>query len=359
MTLSVVWFFMLAVLWSVYLFVDSFFGGAAMVHRFIVKEEQKQYIVMKHATPNGYLSLIWLALAIAGTFLGFPALVDAVELPMRYFLYLVIACVVLRIITTNLAMSSKLGEKQKAIAGRVLTVVTALIPYLVGMFVANLFLGLELNQTGFVGSSLSLFSIQAISSGFLYGLLFMSNGAMWIRCRIEDADEDSVANANRFMFSGYVMVTMFCILMMLAFLSGWVTMMNSQLFQASFLTYLVPIIAVAAGIAGAVMTDRKKIDRHRSHIVICYLIMEVGYLFTGFLMIYPNILPSTIDFEPYSETAYSLTIAQSAADSSLLLPLVICFTVAAVLLAVVQILVYRKTKDFNLPAEHREVIRPF
>ena len=72
MTLSVLWFILIAVLWIGYLTLEGFGFGVGMIYKFVAKDERERRALLGTIGPHWDGNEVWLLTAGGATFAAFP-----------------------------------------------------------------------------------------------------------------------------------------------------------------------------------------------------------------------------------------------------------------------------------------------
>lgn len=139
--LQVLWFILIAVLWSGYLVLEGFDLGVGMLLKIVAKNDNERSQVVKTIGPHWDGNEVWLLTAGGATFLAFPEWYGTMFSGMYLALFLVLVFLILRICAIE--WRSKINtEKWRGTWDTFHTVSAWLVPILLGVAFANLVQGM-------------------------------------------------------------------------------------------------------------------------------------------------------------------------------------------------------------------------
>jgi len=176
---SVLWYIILAVAWTVYLIQEAFIVGSGMLQRLGYDPRKQRSIQLSSGLHYDGIE-VWLITAVGGTFAAFPP-VYAVTLESLYIpFFLLITAVIIRIITIEFMYKDESEAWQKWMS-RLWGISSFLIPFVLGVYFANIFRGLKLDAAGYQGSLFGLFDIIGLAGGLFFTANALVTGAAWIK----------------------------------------------------------------------------------------------------------------------------------------------------------------------------------
>lgn len=95
--LQVIWFILIAVLWTGYLVLEGFGVGAGMVMPMVAKTDRERTQVQKTFGPVWDGNEVWLLTAGGATFAAFPEWYATMFSGMYLALFLILFCLIVRI----------------------------------------------------------------------------------------------------------------------------------------------------------------------------------------------------------------------------------------------------------------------
>ena len=97
MTLSVLWFILIAVLWIGYLTLEGFGFGVGMIYKFVAKDERERRAVLGTIGPHWDGNEVWLLTAGGATFAAFPEWYGTLFSGAYLVLFLILLALIVRV----------------------------------------------------------------------------------------------------------------------------------------------------------------------------------------------------------------------------------------------------------------------
>ena len=143
MTLSILWFVLIAVLWTVYLILEGFDFGVGMLLPFVAKGDRERTQTVRTIGPHWDGNEVWLLTAGGATFAAFPEWYATMFSGMYLALFLILVCLIIRVMA--LEWRSKVAtEKWRHAWDWAHTVSAWLVPILLGVAFANFVQGMRI-----------------------------------------------------------------------------------------------------------------------------------------------------------------------------------------------------------------------
>lgn len=318
--LSILWFILIAVLWTVYLVLEGFDFGVGMLLPWVAKGDKERTVMVRTIGPHWDGNEVWLLTAGGATFAAFPAWYATMFSGMYLALFLILLLLILRIVAIE--WRSKIStEKWRAAWDWFHTVSAYLVPLVLGVAFSNLVQGMDIvaqnRLTGevippamvassmnegttvfnLVGGFGSLFSVYTILGGLMLMMVCMAHGAQFL-CLKTEGDIQKRAAA----VSGPIAIVA------LVLAAGWIFW--GQLAYATNAFAWIPL-GVAA-LALIVSTALAQAPVHRPGWAFVFssigIAGAVSWIFTAMA---PNVMKSTVP-------EYSLTIPLASSTTGTL-----------------------------------------
>ena len=143
MTLSILWFVLIAVLWTVYLILEGFDFGVGMLLPFVAKGDRERTQTVRTIGPHWDGNEVWLLTAGGATFAAFPEWYATMFSGMYLALFLILVCLIIRVMA--LEWRSKVATEQWRHAWDWAHTISAwLVPILLGVAFANFVQGMKI-----------------------------------------------------------------------------------------------------------------------------------------------------------------------------------------------------------------------
>ena len=335
--LQVIWFILIAVLWTGYLVLEGFGVGAGMVMPMVAKTDRERSQVQKTFGPVWDGNEVWLLTAGGATFAAFPEWYATMFSGMYLALFLILFCLIIRICAiewrTKVASAAWRGRWDSW-----QTIVAWLVPILFGVAFANLVQGMNIAITQYntpgeavagaadlskhvhnftsqgapAGSVfLSLLTPYTIAGGVMLALIFATQGLAFLALRTTGDVQNRAKNLlGKFAIADTVLV---------AIAALW----GQFLYASQAMAWIPRIIAALAFVATVLMALRgSEWGALLAHSV--GIAGAVAWIFTAMA---PNAMKSSIKPE------FSLTIWDaSSSQSTLAIMLVIALVVVPIVL---------------------------
>ena len=315
MDLQILWFVLIAVLWSAYFLLEGFDFGVGMLLPFLPKDERERGQMFQTIGPVWDGNEVWLVIAGGATFAAFPAWYGTMFSGFYLALLLVLFFLIIRVVSFEWREKSESPRWRTAWmwANAVGSFGASLIW---GVGLSNLLYGVPINSSGdFSGTFWDLFSGYTVLGGVTIVTLFAFHGSTFLTLRTTgDLCERAAATARR--------LSVFAALIVAAFLSWTVAVAVDRNDKDVF----PPILPAALGIAAVALAVLFVLGRRSGWAFVMTALATVLWVATIFTSLYPRVMVSSTDF------ANSLTVDSA---SSAHYTLVVMSVVAAIFLPLV------------------------
>ena len=192
MSLEILWFVLIAVLWVAFFFLEGFDFGVGMLQLFLGKNERERSTYIYAISPHWDGNEVWLITAGGAIFAAFPmwyaAFFSALYIP---FVVLLLALIV-RGVCFEFRHRMPV-EKSRYACDIALAVSSLLCTVLFGIAMVDLAIGIPINFNGdFEGDFFDLVQPAALLSGLVTLSLFLTNGALFLSLKLEGELQDRV-----------------------------------------------------------------------------------------------------------------------------------------------------------------------
>ncbi len=333
--LSILWFILIAVLWTMYLFLEGFDFGVGMLLPIVAKDDRQRTQLVRTIGPHWDGNEVWLLTAGGAMFAAFPGWYATMFSGMYLALFLVLVLLIVRI--TAIEWRSKLrSEKWRANWDWFQTVASYGVPLVLGVAFSNLVQGMQIvaqnRLTGEVippdqvaavagdgttvynltGGFLSLFTPYTLLGGVMLVAVSMAHGAQYLSLRTTGEVE---SRANAISATSSIVAT--------ALAAVWVVW-GQLAYSNNVLAWIPLLIAAVALIVATAYSQPAMRNELKAFVASAIGIASaVAWIFAA---IAPNVMKSAID------PAYSLTIPLASSTPATLTVMTI---VAVVLVPIV------------------------
>jgi cytochrome bd ubiquinol oxidase subunit II len=291
-------FLVIGAVFSGYAILDGFDLGAGTVHLFLKKEESRR-IALNAIGPVWDGNEVWLVIGGGTLFAGFPkvyaTLLSAFYTPFILFLVMLI----LR------AIAIEFRSKEPMLWWRKLwditySVSSTLVGFTLGVVLGNVVLGIEIDgNMQYKGGLSDVFNPYALLTGLTVVTLFALHGSVYLVMKTRDKLADKLVYISK--ITGMLFTICYLLLSLATLL--YVPHVLDE-FKETPVLFLIPVVTLLL-----LLNERRLLVKKKY-----WLAFLTSASLTSLLLItiaiglYPNILISSID------SAYSLTIANSAAS---------------------------------------------
>jgi cytochrome d ubiquinol oxidase subunit II len=318
MHLSDVWFIAIAVLWTGYFILEGFDFGVGMLLPVLGRDDRSRRVMINAIGPVWDGNEVWLITAGGATFAAFPAwyasLFSAFYLPLLLILAgLIIRGVAFEYRAKRDGAGWKAGWDACIVAG-------SLLPALLwGVAFANIVRGIPLDAAGhYTGNLFTLLSPYGLLGGLTTLTLFVAQGARFLELKTTGslrarAQRTALITGVASVFAGG------------GFLAWTMAAYRRAGWSGTAIAAVTLAALAAAALIAAISADRLR----RGGIAFAASCAGIGSAVAAlFTILYPNVLPSTLD------PAFSLTTANAAsAHKTLMLMTIVAIIFLPLVLA--------------------------
>ena len=311
MDLPVIWFLLIAVLWTGYLVLEGFDFGVGMLLPVLGRQDKDRRVMINTIGPVWDGNEVWLITAGAAIFAAFPEWYATLFSGFYIPLLLILVGLIFRVV--SIEWRGKINtDRWRRWADRGIMAGSFLPAILWGVAFANLVRGVELDANHqYVGGFFALLNPFALLGGLTTFLLFTLHGAIFLSLKTSgDMRERSGALAAR--LAPVVLVVT----------AGWALWAQ----VAYSVTWTWAVVAVAAvALFAVVITTRA---RREGWAFVWSAVVIVAAVVLIFGSMFPDVMPAfdpanSLDIRNASSTDYTLTIMTWVAV--LLVPVVLLY----------------------------------
>ncbi|WP_169164936.1 cytochrome d ubiquinol oxidase subunit II [Cellulomonas taurus] len=311
MDLSILWFVLIAVLWTGYLVLEGFDFGVGMLLPFLGKDDKNRRVMINTIGPVWDGNEVWLLTAGGATFAAFPEWYATMFSGFYLALLLILAALIVRVVAFE--WRGKINsDTWRAWVDRAIVFGSYAPAILWGVAFANLVRGVELDANHqYVGGFFALLNPFALLGGATTALLFVTHGAIFLALKTSgEIHEKAGKVASSLSVVTLVVAAAWAIWAQLAFSVAW--------------TWAAVVVA-ALGLVAVVVTTRM---RREGWAFIASAVVIVAAVVLIFGSMYPDVMPAldpanSLTIAEASSTPYTLTVMTWVAG--FLTPLVLLY----------------------------------
>jgi cytochrome bd ubiquinol oxidase subunit II len=294
MDLQILWFVIVAFLWSGYFLLEGFDFGVGMLLPFVPRDEAERQAMFESIGPVWDGNEVWLVVAGGATFAAFPAWYASMFSGFYLALLLVLVFLIVRVISFEWRAKSP-STRWRGVWLWANAVGSFGAPLVWGVGLSNLLYGVALDSDGTVTSSLwDLFTWYTVLGGLAVVAVFAFHGATFLTLRTTN---DLCARAARMARR----LALPAVLLGAAYLVATVVVAVDRNDKSVFPPILPALLGIAALLLAAVFV--------RSNSGRAFVMTALGTVLTVvtlFTSLYPRVMVSSTDF------ANSLTVGNAS-----------------------------------------------
>ncbi|WP_333812620.1 cytochrome d ubiquinol oxidase subunit II [Timonella senegalensis] len=310
--LNVLWFVLIAILWTGYLVLEGFDFGVGMLLPVLGKKEKERRLLINTIGPLWDGNEVWLLTAGGATFAAFPEWYATMFSGFYIPLFIILIALIVRGISFEYRAKIEDGNwKRWCDAG---IVFGSWVPSILwGVAFANLVRGVELDANHqFTGGFFSLLNPFALLGGVVTLLLFLLHGALFLALKTDgDIRVRANALAGKFALGSILAAGTWAIWAQVAYGKGW--------------TWIAVIIA-AASLVAVYLTNRAGKEglafTFSAVAIVAAVVLIFGSLFPN-VMPASNVAENSLNIMNAASTPYTLTVMSWVAV--MLVPLVLAY----------------------------------
>lgn len=290
MDLPVLWFILIAVLWTGFLVLEGFDFGVGMLLRPFSRNDTERRVLINAIGPVWDGNEVWLLVAGGATFAAFPEWYAT----MFSGFYLPLLLILLALILRGVAFEyrGKINDDRWRERWDWCITIGSWVPALLfGVAFGNLVAGVPIDADAqFVGNLFDLLNPFALLGGVVTTLVFLTHGAVFLALK---TDGEIRARAGRLAERLALPTT--------AVAAAWVVWLQVAHSEAAWT--IVPLAVAALALIGVVATTRTRREGWAFLLSALAIVATVVLIFGS---MFPDVMPSTLD------PAYSLTIRNAS-----------------------------------------------
>jgi cytochrome d ubiquinol oxidase subunit II len=185
MELALVWFILLAVLWTGYLVLEGFDFGVAMLMPIAGRNNRERRVALNTIGPVWDGNEVWLLTAGGATFAAFPEWYATMFSGFYIPLFLILLCLIVRAVAIE--YRGKINSEVWRSRWDLGIIISAWIPAILwGVAFANLVRGVNLDENHqYSGNFFDLLNPFALLGGVVTLLLFLSHGSIFLALKTD------------------------------------------------------------------------------------------------------------------------------------------------------------------------------
>jgi cytochrome d ubiquinol oxidase subunit II len=296
-SLNVLWFLLIAVLWIGYFVLEGFDFGVGALLRIVGKDEKGRRVLINTIGPVWDANEVWLLTAGGATFAAFPEWYATMFSGFYLALLLILVCLIVRGVAFEYRGKGH-SDGWRARWDWSILITSWVLALLWGVAFGNVVRGVPIDAAHeFTGNFFTLLNPFALIMGITTLLLFLTHGAVYLALK---TTEEVRGRARKFATT----VGPFAVLAMA------IAVIWQQFIRGTTLSMIVGAVAVLALVAAYALTRAGRDGWAFMLSAVSTAALVIGW----FCSLYPDVLPSTTDplfslnIENAASTPYTLTL---------------------------------------------------
>lgn len=322
LTLNVIWFILIGILFTGYAILDGFDLGVGMLHLFSDTDTDRR-IFLNAIGPVWDGNEVWLVTGGGALFAAFPEVYATAFSAFYTPFMLLLAALIFRAVAIEFR-SKQEGKRWRRNWDSAFAVSSFLIAFLMGVALGNIITGMPIGaDKEFKGTTLGLLSPYALLTGLTTVALFMMHGCIYLLLKTEGALRETIRgwvnNTIIFFVICYAATTM-ATLIYYPFMA--------ELFKQHPVLFLFGVLNMLA-----IANIPREIHNNREFTAFLSSGASIAALLALFALgLFPNFIPSTINPQ-YNLTLYNASASQGTLKTMLYiaiagLPFVLAYTIS-------------------------------
>lgn len=314
-TLASIAYTIISFSWVIYLVQEMFITGASALNMGVCKneEERKQIQVVSGLHFDGIE--VWLLAALTLTLGLFPLVFAETFTYLYVVFFLLLYAIIGRGVSIEVIykLDSKRWIKSMVITW---TVSSILLIFILGVYITNIFYGFPLDADGMTTNFFSLFNVTGIAGGLFFVGLALVSGAGWIKINtLGDVGDKAVSFVKK--YGVIYTIPILLLLVFMGFNNTDASIFIGELFSKSYIYFVFPLLTIVF----AILTLYAGYKENGKKLFIYSLHVMGFFLITGFVGIYPYMVPSNISIE-HGITIYDAIVSNQAVEVILIVVII-------------------------------------
>lgn len=297
MDLNILWFILIAVLYTGFFVLEGFDFGVGMLLPFVSKEDNERRAVINTIGPHWDANEVWLITAGGATFAAFPHWYATLFSGFYVALFLLLVGLIIRGVAFEFRSKDD-SPRWRSTWDWALFTGSFLGALLFGVAFANLTRGLPIDETmTYTGGFWYLLNPYSLLGGLFSVALFLLHGSLFLSLKTTDALQARVEKLTAKLWIAAIVLAVLMFGASFVFVDGFAGRLGIAL--------IVPILGLAALAAAYFFSRQEKFGWAFVMTVAAIALTMV----THFVSLFPNVMLSTTD------PAFSLTVYSAASSA--------------------------------------------
>lgn len=299
--LAYFWFFALALVWTIYIFQESFVIGASILAYF-QKDDEKYRLINTTIGTHWDGIQVWLILAIGGLFASFPMAFAAILSNLYIPVFLLMYALIIRGLSIELIYKTKTDAARNKIKATLMWSSAAML-LILGIYLQVMFVGIPTNNSIF--SFLLIFMPLNLVAAVALLLFALINGYLFIGLNL--GFEEYLPYHKVLKYVGLFVALLFCVMV-----QGFTNVLELYNFEDPITLILPATLSLSSVLfAGTFFFKKFKTAMFLGMLVIA------SHIFSGFVSMLPNVVT-------FTDGVGNISVVDGAAGPETLKVMTIC-----------------------------------
>lgn len=317
MDLNILWFILIAVLYTGFFFLEGFDYGVGMLLPSLGRKDVERRAIINTIGPHWDGNEVWLIVAGGATFAAFPNWYATLFSGFYLGFFLLLLTLIVRGVAFE--FRSKLASpKWRNGWDWAIAIASFLAAFLLGVVFTNLVRGVPIDaEMRYTGTFFSLLNLVSLLGGLTFMMLFAFHGANFLTLKLSEGLRD---RANRAVKSYFWSALVFALALFAALFFTPSAFSSKGLWMV-----ILPLLAVAALIVSRIMNGQKKEGW-------AFVASSLGVVFTIaaiFVALFPNVMISSTDaannLTIYNASSSPYTLKVMSIIAAVMVPVVLLY----------------------------------
>ncbi|WEV72033.1 cytochrome d ubiquinol oxidase subunit II [Bifidobacterium sp. ESL0790] len=313
--LQLLWFFVIALVFAIFLFLDGIDFGVGMATRVLARNGDERALYMRAIGPHWDGNEVWLITGGGAMFAAFPLWYASLFSGYYLLLFLVLVGLILRGVSFEFA-SHAVSDRERNVWQWANFIGSVLPPFFLGMMLTSLIQGVPMNTKGDIfGGFFDYVNLLSVVGGVAVVFFSFQHGVHFLSLKLNETESRRLLNTTEKTY--WIAYPALVVFVILAFFF-------TDFYQRrTWSTLLITIVILLATVCGHV-ADMKK---HGGWAFIASGVTLAGIIAFIFNGLFPNVIPA-------KNPSMSLSIATASASQYTLqvMTIVLCCLLPIVLI---------------------------
>lgn len=315
MDLQTLWFILIAVLFTGFLFLEGFDYGVGILLPIVAKTDNERRVVVNSIGPIWDGNEVWLLTAGGAMFAAFPNWYATLFSGFYLALFLILIALIIRGVAFEFR-SKDANPRWRSLWDRAIFIGSLIPALLWGVAFGNILRGVAIDaHMTYVGSFFDLLNPYALVGGLVTLTLFILHGALFLELKTDGVIQERARNITRRM---WLPVTILAVVFVVF-----------SLFQTDILTHInvVNVLGLILAVGGLLGTDYFIFRARYGRAFTGTGLTIVGIVALIFGTLFPRVMPSTLGFDLtiYNASSSPYTLQVMSVIALTVVPIVLLY----------------------------------